>query len=46
MLGEFLRANRPCAGLGCSAAHFRLAEVGGFAALEAGWLRVVGVSYL
>ena len=29
VLGEFFRANRPCAGLGCSAAHFRLAAVGG-----------------
>ena len=28
VLGEFFRANRPCAGLGCSAAHFRLAAVG------------------
>ena len=28
MLGEFLRANRSCVGLGCSAAHFRLAVVG------------------
>ena len=44
VLGEFFRANRPCAGLGCSAAHFRLAAVGGFAALEAGCRRVAGVS--
>ena len=28
VLGEFFRANRYCAGLGCSAAHFRLAAVG------------------
>ena len=28
MLGEFFRANRPRSGLGCSAAHFRLAAVG------------------
>ena len=28
VLGEFFRVNRPCAGLGCSAAHFRLAAVG------------------
>jgi len=46
VLGEFFRANRCCAGLGCSAVHFRLAAVGGFAALEAGWRRVAGVSYL
>ena len=44
LLGEFFRANRYCAGLGCSAAHFRLAAVGGFAALEALPRRVVGVS--
>ena len=44
VLGEFFRANRYCAGLGCSAAHFRLAAVGGFAALEALPRRVVGVS--
>ena len=44
VLGEFFRANRPCAGLGCSAVHFRLAAVGGFAALEALPRRVVGVS--
>ena len=28
VLGELLRANRPCVGLGSSAAHFRLAVVG------------------
>jgi len=28
VLGEFFRANRYCAGLGCSAVHFRLAAVG------------------
>ena len=44
VLGEFFRANRCCAGLGCSAVHFRLAAVGGFAALEAWPRRVVGVS--
>ena len=44
LLGEFFRANRCCAGLGCSAVHFRLAAVGGFAALEAWPRRVVGVS--
>ena len=44
VLGEFFRANRYCAGLGCSAAHFRLAAVGGGAALGAGCRRVVGVS--
>ena len=37
MLGEFFRANRPCAGLGCSAAHFRLAEVGGVCSIRS-WL--------
>ena len=45
VLGEFLRANRPCAGLGCSAVHFRLAADGGFAALGTGSRRVVGVSH-
>ena len=45
VLGEFFRANRPCAGLGCSAAHFRLAADGGFAALEALARRVAGVSH-
>ena len=35
---------RRCAGLGCSAVHFRLAADGGFAALEALPRRVVGVS--
>ena len=40
MLGEFFRANRPCAGLGCSAVHFRLAADGGFAPLGARWRRV------
>ena len=29
VLGEFFRANRYCAGLGCSVVHFRLAAVGG-----------------
>ena len=28
VLGEFFRANRCCAGLGCSVVHFRLAAVG------------------
>ena len=28
VLGEFCRDNRYCAGLGCSAVHFRLAAVG------------------
>ena len=28
VLGEYFRANRYCAGLGCSAVHFRLAAVG------------------
>ena len=28
VLGEFFRANRYCAGLGCSVVHFRLAAVG------------------
>ena len=45
VLGEFSRANRPCAGLGCSAAHFRLAADGGFAALGTGCRRVAGVSH-
>jgi len=45
VLGEFFRANRPCAGLGCSAVHFRLAADGGFAALGTGSRRVVGVSH-
>ena len=44
VLGEFFRANRYCAGLGCSEVYFRLAAVGGFAALEAWPRRVVGVS--
>ena len=44
VLGEFFRANRPCAGLGCSVVHFRLVADGGFAALEAWPRRVVGVS--
>ena len=43
MLGEFFRANRPCAGLGCSAAH-EAGCGGGFAPLGAGWRRIVGVS--
>ena len=38
VLGEFFRANRPCAGLGCSAAHFRLAEVGGGVCSIRSWL--------
>ena len=29
VLGEFFRANRYCACLGCSVVHFRLAAVGG-----------------
>ena len=41
---SFFRANRPCAGLGCSAVHFRLAADGGFAPLGARWRRVAGVS--
>ena len=45
LLGEFFRANRPCAGLACSAAHFRLAADGGFAALGTGCRRVAGVSH-
>ena len=45
VLGEFFRANRPCAGLGCSAAHFRLAADGGFAALGTAGRRVAGVSH-
>ena len=44
VLGEFFRANRPCAGLRCSPAH-EVGCGGGFAALEAGWRRVVGVSW-
>ena len=28
-MGEFFRANRPCAGLGGDAAHFRLVAMGG-----------------
>ena len=28
VMGEFFRANRPCAVLGCSVVHFRLAVVG------------------
>ena len=39
------RANRPCPGLVGDVAH-EAGCGGGFAALEAGWLRVVGVSYL
>ena len=34
VLGEFFRANRCCAGLGCSAVHFRLAAVGGFCSIR------------
>ena len=44
VLGELLRANWPCVGLGCDAVHFRVAAVGGFAPCEALWRRVVGVS--
>ena len=44
MLGELLRANWPCVGLGCDAVHFRVAVVGGFAPCEALWRRVAGVS--
>ena len=44
MLGEFFRANRPCAGLGGDAAHFRLVAMGGFALHEALLRRVAGVS--
>ena len=44
MLGELLRANWPCVGLGCDAVHFRVAAVGGFAPCEALWRRVAGVS--
>ena len=44
VLGEFFRANRPCAGLGGDAAHFGLAAMGGFALHEAFWRRVAGVS--
>ena len=39
------RANRPCPGLVGDVAH-EAGCGGGFAALEAGWRRVVGVSYL
>ena len=39
------RANRPCPGLVGDVAH-EAGCGGGFAALEAGWLCVVGVSYL
>ena len=35
VLGELLRANWPCVGLGCDAVHFRVAAVGGFAPCEA-----------
>ena len=45
LLGEFFRANPTCADLGCSAAHFRLAADGGFAALGTGCRRVAGVSH-
>ena len=45
VLGEFFRANRPCPGLVGDVAH-EAGCGGGFAALEAGWRRVVGVSYL
>ena len=44
VLGELLRANWPCVGLGCDAVHFRVAVVGGFAPCEALWRRVAGVS--
>ena len=44
VLGELLRANWPCVGLGCDAVHFRVAAVGGFAPCEALWRRVAGVS--
>ena len=37
LLGEFFRANPTCPGLGCSAAHFRLAEVGGGCSIRS-WL--------
>ena len=39
------RANRPCPGLVGDVAH-EAGCGGGFAALEAGWRRVAGVSYL
>ena len=44
--GEFFRANRPCAQVLWARWRTRLAAVGGFAALEAGWRCVVGVSSL
>ena len=40
----FSRQSALCPGLVGDVAHFRLAAVGDFAALEAGWRRVVGVS--
>ena len=42
----FSRQSALCPGLVGDVAHFRLAAVGDFAALEAGWRRVAGVSYL
>ena len=44
VLGELLRANWPCVGLGCDAVHFRVAAVGVFAPCEALLRRVAGVS--
>ena len=46
VLGEFFRANRPCARSCRRRGALQAGCGGGFAALEAGWLCVVGVSYL
>ena len=46
LLGEFFRANRPCARSCRRRGALQAGCGGGFAALEAGWLCVVGVSYL